>query len=212
MYADWSVELGADDPVLDFPWTADAAAVDIAGAPASDIVDNAAAGTANTAALRFYDLKADLSLVDQIPEAKSSMELRKFLLRINAATFPLQTAKCDHWLTQDISAEDWFFRSPYKYVSYVDILFTDRARQLCFSDHEMFAGALSGLITAAPEIKATVEIIVRRCFYASQPDEDGYYFTFYVHGFGETEGQARQQWGIALTLLQNVLVQGARAL
>lgn len=221
MYADWLVELGPDDPVLDFPWPA-----------AADAGSDVLADAANAAALRYYDLKGDPTLIGQIPEAQSSTQLRKFLLRVNAASFPLQSAKCDHWFSQDISEEEEFFGAPCKYGSYVDLLFTNSGLQLSFPNHEEFAESLCVLLKLAPDMKASAEVMVRRCFYRSHPgpaentgaentaDEaptppaaspaEGYYFTVYVSGFGETEAHARQQWGIALTLVQHALVQSAK--
>jgi hypothetical protein len=180
MYVDWAVELGADDPVLDFPW-------------------------ASQDGLRYYDLKSDPALIDDLPEAQSSGELRKFLLRLNAVGFPLQTAKCDHWFTGEISEEEQIFGATAKYGSYVDLLFVDSQRQLSFGDHEEFAAKLCDLLKSAPEMPASAELMVRRCFYGPDP-VNGYYFTLYVSGFGETETQAHQQWSIAFTLVQHGLV------
>jgi hypothetical protein len=209
MYVDWSVELGADDPVLDFPWSCpeDTRQEEIAPGSASEI-----RSPGKAAKLRYYDLRADPSLVDLLPEAQSSSELRKFLLRMNAAGFPLQSAKSDHWFAQEISEEEEIFGAPCKFASYVDLLFTAAERQLSFADHEDYAAKLCDLLKSTPEMPASAEIMVRRCFYANHPDHDGYYFTVYVSGFGETEAQSRQRWSIALTLVQHALVQLAKPL
>jgi hypothetical protein len=214
MYVDWSVELGVDDPVLDFPWVLGEGACreetrreEIAPEAASEMLSPGKAVT-----LRYYDLKADPSLVDHLPEAQSSSELRKFLLRMNAGGFPLQSAKCDHWFTQEILEEEEIFGAPCKFASYVDLLFTAPERQLSFTDHEDFAAKLCDLLKGAPEMLASAEIIVRRCFYANHPDHDGFFFTVYVSGFGETQAQSRQRWSIALTLVQHALVQSVKAL
>ncbi len=226
MYVDWSVELGTDDPVLDFPWgrgekacaeenygeesrgeepgPEDIAPESVSGMPSPS------PGKAGT--LRYYDLRADPSLIRHLPEAQSSSELRKFLLRMNAAGFPLQSAKCDHWFTQEISEEEEIFGAPCKFASYVDLLFTAAERQFAFSDHEDYAARLCHLLKGAPEMPASAEIMVRRCFYADHPDHEGYYFTVYVSGFGETETQSRQRWSIALALVQHALVQSVKAL
>jgi predicted RNase H-like HicB family nuclease len=39
----------------------------------------------------------------------------------------------------------------------------------------------------------------------------GFYITAYVNAFGQSEEEARKQWTIALALVQNVLVQVAKA-
>ena len=115
MYVDWSVELGADDPVLDFPWVVgeESRGEETRGEKA--IQEEIASETplpGKAGTLRYYDLRADPSLVDHLPEAQSSSELRKFLLRMNAAGFPLQSAKCDHWFTREISEEEEIFGAP----------------------------------------------------------------------------------------------------
>jgi hypothetical protein len=215
MYVDWSVELGADDPVLDFPWVLgeESRGEETRGEKAIHYEiasETPLPGKAGT--LRYYDLRADPSLVDHLPEAQSSSELRKFLLRMNAAGFPLQSAKCDHWFTREISEEEEIFGAPCKFASYVDLLFTAEESQLSFADHEDYAARLCDLLKGAPEMPASAEIMVRRCFYANHPDHDGYYLTVYVSGFGETEAQSRQRWSIALTLVQHALVQSVKSL
>src|ERR1700760_3359052 len=113
MYVDWSVELGAGGPVRAFPWSRpeETSKGEIAPESASEMPSSGIAD-----ALCYYDLKADPSLVDQLPEARSSGELREFLLRVNAGGFPLQSAKCDHWFTQEISAEEEIFAAPCKFA------------------------------------------------------------------------------------------------
>src|ERR1700682_2292682 len=99
MQADYSVELGADDPVLEFPWSSDDTAV------------------------CYYDLKGHPDLISNIPEVRDNPDLGKFLSRINAANFPLLTAKCDTWFSPEISAAEEIFGAACKFSSYVDLVF-----------------------------------------------------------------------------------------
>ena len=99
MQADYSVELGKEDPALELPWIS-------------------ADGST-----RYYDLKRNPELVLQIPEALGSPELSAFLTRINAAGFPLQTAKCDLWYSRELSVEEEIFGAAGKFVSYIDLVF-----------------------------------------------------------------------------------------
>ena len=152
MQADFSVELGHDDPVLELPWASDDPAV------------------------RYYDLKKFPELVRQIPEAAAHPELRAFLARINASDSPLETAKCDLWQSKEISPEEEIFGAAQKFVSYIDLLFTDEPIRNSFEKHEQFAGELCRLLSRAPDIAATVELIIRRCYYRpedAQPSEGG---------------------------------------
>jgi hypothetical protein len=190
MQADYSVELGREDPALELPWqSADGAS-------------------------RYYDLKRHPDLVLQIPEAARSPELSAFLSRINAPEFPLQSAKCDTWYSREISPEEEIFGEAGKLVSYVDLIFAGNGPRLSLERHEMLAKNLCALLKRAPDMSASVELVIRRCFYhlADNPDESssGFSITTYVSGFGNDESEAHRRWSIALTMLQHALVQAVR--
>jgi len=208
MHADYSVELGRKDPALELPWSSE---------------DKAS---------RYYDLKRNPELVLQIREALNSAELSAFLTRMNASGFPLQTAKCDLWYSRDLSSEEEVFGAAGKFVSYIDIVFAEdgsehseptaapramtAARRLTFEAHEALAKNLCTLLKRAPEIAATVELVIRHCHFHTEGDHEksdcGFCITTYVSGFGGDEAEARQRWSIAITLVQNALVQAARGI
>lgn len=194
MQADYSVELGWGDPALELPW----------------------ASTQDSVAGHYYDLKCHPELVSQIPEAAGCPELTAFLTRINAAGFPLQTAKCDTWFSREVSPEEEIFGAGGMFVSYVDLIFAADEPRLVFEKHEALAKDLCRLLQRAPEMKATVELVVRRCYYHPEGNpvesSDGFCITSYVSGFGDEEPEAQRRWAIAITLLQNALVQAARSL
>src|SRR5260370_14154796 len=201
MHADYSLELGREDPALELPWSPD------------------------DGATRYYDLKRNPELVLQVPEALNSAELSAFLTRINAAEFPLQTDKCDLWYSKEILPEEEIFNAAGKFVSYIDLVFAqDRAkstqgsgavvRRLNLEEHESLAKDLCTLLKRAPEIAATVELVIRRCYFHKEGNpeksDDGFCITTYVSGFGGDEAEARQRWSIAITLFQHALVQATR--
>jgi hypothetical protein len=140
MQADFSVELGRDDPALELPWSSADPHV------------------------RYYDLKNHPELLQQIPEAVVHPELGSFLSRINAAGFPLATAKCDAWSSEEVAPEEEIFGDR-KFVSYIDLVFINKADRCSFEKHEAFAQDLCRLLGHAPEIAATVELVIRRCYY-----------------------------------------------
>jgi hypothetical protein len=191
MQADYSVELGREDPALEVPWSSE------------------------DTATRYYDLKRNPGLLPQIQEAARSAELNAFLTRINAAGFPLQTAKCDLWYSMDLSAEEEMFSAARKFVSYVDLVFQADEARLVFEKHEAFAKSLCRLLQGAPEVKAAIELVIRRCYYHpegnSEDSSDGFCITAYVSGFGDDEVEARQRWATAIALLQHALVQAVRS-
>lgn len=141
MHADFSVELGRDDPALEIPWSS--------GDPC----------------VRYYDLKNCPELVLKIPEAVAYPEISAFLTRINAPECPLATAKCDAWHSREISLEEEVFGGDRKFVSYVDLFFVDEAHRCSFEKNEALAKELCRLLSSAPDIAATVELVIRRCYY-----------------------------------------------
>jgi hypothetical protein len=141
MQADFSVELGGDAPALEIPWRSDDPHV------------------------RYYDLKKHPELIHQIPEAAAYPELGSFLARINAAEFPLATAKCDAWPSSEVAPEEEIFGDR-KFVSYVDLFFVDEKARCSFEKNEAFAKQLCRLLGHAPEILATVELVIRHCYWA----------------------------------------------
>jgi hypothetical protein len=190
MQADYSVELGREDPALELPWQSE------------------------DGRTRYYDLKRHLESIAQIMEVADSPELKAFLLRINAPAFPLQTAKCDVWSSREIAPEEEILGAPVKFVSYIDLVFVADAPRLSLEQHEALAKSLCALLERAPEMAAAIELVIRRCYYHPQgnPSEssDGFSISAYVSGFGGDESEARRRWSIALTLLQHALVQAVR--
>ncbi len=184
MQVDWSVELGAEDDQLEMPWSS----------PKGDV--------------RYYDLKRRPELLLNVEEAHHNQELGEFLVSTNSEHSVLETAKCDTWLTNELSEEESVYQAAWKFGSYVDLLFTDDALRFSFHDHERFADAACTLLKRAPEISAAAEFIIRRCHYhAGVETKDGFYLTFYLYGYGADEDEARKRWGIGIKLVENALLQ-----
>jgi hypothetical protein len=204
MQADFSVDLGRDAPALEIPWHS------------------------NDPQVRYYDLKSHPELVQQIPEAQAYPELASFLGRINAAGFPLATAKCDVWSSSEVMPEEEIFGDR-KFVSYIDVVFVDQEDRCSFEKHEVFVRELCRLLSHAPEIAATVELVIRHCYYhqeefvsekttepngpqssaslAATASVKGFCITAYMTGFGDYEHDPVRRWAIGLHLLQNAIVQ-----
>lgn len=221
MQVDSSVELGRDDPALEFPWCSE------------------------DGCFRYQDLKSDPALINKIPEARDCQELREFLLRINAPDSALQTVKADLWQTGEISPEEQIFTASRKTVSYIDLIFADPAMRLSLQSHLNLVEKLCNLLRRAPEIPAAIEFVARHCHYhdaenieagratdtdpitpqnahrsdslqsemnelllkSGEDSQVGFCITAYVSGFADHDPEARQRWAIALKLLQNAIVQ-----
>jgi hypothetical protein len=184
MQVDYAVELGGDDATLEIPWT------DPGGG------------------LRYYNLKTDPNALDLIPEAAHSTELRDFLRSVNSPACVVESVKCDLWTSDEIHPEEQIFGLPWKFGSYVDLVFSAPDSRFDFAGHEEFLKELTALLNKAPEIAASAEFLLRRCYYRADHDaREGFYVTAYVFGYGENEVKARVQWSIALKLVSDAIKQ-----
>jgi hypothetical protein len=73
MDVDWSVELGAEDPVLEFPWSSP------------------------DGKQRYVNLSQHPDAIAEVSEAVHYPELGEFLRKVNTESSPWVTAKCDVW-------------------------------------------------------------------------------------------------------------------
>lgn len=189
MQADFSVELGAQDDCLEIPWSS----------PQGEA--------------RYYDLRRRPELLLNVAEAHNNRELGEFLASINSGHSILETAKCDTWLSDKMTEEESIYGAGWKFGSYIDLIFNDLGPRVSLERHQELADSTSRLLRRVPEIPAAAELVVRRCYYhdpeAPDPEvsETGYCVTFYLHGYGDDETEARQRWAIALKVVENALLQ-----
>lgn len=185
MDADFSVEMGPDDPALELPW---------ASADGS---------------LGYYNLREQPELLEQLEEARRSPELAEFLRHLNGAGGAFETVKCDAWASTEIEPAEQIFGGSHKHGSYCDVIFRERAERRSFARHEALVRRLVELLRKAPEIPVAAELVVRRCVFHDE-GSDGCAITCFVTGYGNDEAQARRQWGIALKLVENALGQAGK--
>ena len=185
MQADFSVELGAEDDCLELPW----ASPD---------------GT-----LRYYNLRRQPELLLNVQEAFENEELGHFLASINSSGSIFESSKCDLWTTRELNEEELIYGAGCKCASYIDLVFTEPEPRYCFEQYEELARTLCGLLKRVPEISSAAEFIIRRCYFAAEPEEkqEGFGITFYLSGYGEDEDAARSHWNIGLRLVENALLQ-----
>jgi hypothetical protein len=184
MDADFSIELGREDPVLDFPWK------DPAGQ------------------FTYRDLKRHPEFLARIDEAGKFPDLGEFLRVINSARSLVETAKCDAWETMELSSEEEIYDASHKCASYVDVVFSALDVQQSLPNHEQFARKLVDLLRRVPETPAAAEVCVRRCYFAEAGGiREGFYCTLYVSGYGKDSAGARQNWGVGLRLMANAIGQ-----
>jgi hypothetical protein len=185
MEADWSVELGATDPVITVPW--------------------AACGE-DEPKCRFVDLRLYPHLVAEIEEAQGRAALRSALVLLNGVTSQLWTAKCDVWNRGPEGGDDPF--DPYEMDaepgetafgagSYIDVLPRDLEMSQWFDGQERWLRTVTERLRGVPARAARVELVLRRAVVDGIP---GYGMTWFVEGCGETAQRAEQAWGGAFDL------------
>jgi hypothetical protein len=181
--ADFAVELGAEDATLDLPWS-------------------------SPEGPRYYDLKRQPELLLNIEEARRVQELGEFLTSVNAEHGIFETAKCDAWPSTEINPEEEIFGAPFKFGSYVDLVFSPEPARISLAEHERRAKQLTQLLKRVPEIPCAAEFLIRRCYYhKDETTNESFYLTFYLFGYGENAAQARQRWAIGLKLVENAIRQ-----
>ena len=186
MDADWSVELGADDPALEFPWSSP------------------------DGSRYFVDLQQRTEHLSAIPEAAAYPELGVFLSEVNRARSPWLTAKCDVWMDDELGEAEAIYEARLKFCSYVDLVARDVDARYSFEHHEAWVKCATRALSSDEEDQTTCEFIVRRCWYHSDshPDDEpepGFYITLYVFGYGSDEAQARAMWSGGLTRVSFVI-------
>ena len=189
MQADFSVELGAQDDLMELPWAA-----------------------ASADGPRYYDLKRQPELLLNVEEAFKNRELGEFLAAINSRSSILESSKCDVWYSDQLNAEEKIYGGEGKFASYIDLIFSEPVLREAFAEHELFVKEICTLLKRAPEISSAAEFVVRRCYYRTHPQNqaehiEGFGITFYLFGYGADRAEARQRWAIALKVVENALLQ-----
>lgn len=189
MEAELLIELGKQDDRLEVPW----------------------ADPANPTN-RYYDLKAQPQLLDEVIEAHANPPLRRFLENLNRPASPFASAKCDTWTTEEFSpAERAAFPAAREKVgSYVDLMFAREEFNFLPEHYKQLAGRWAALVGSAPAA-ARAELCLRRCYYQAQRSW-GYYLTVFLFGYGANLQEAEQHWAAGLAVLGDSLNRLGRAL
>src|SRR5689334_23164926 len=129
MHADYSVELGPDDDVLEIPWSSP------------------------DGSLRYYDLRLHPELIEKISEAVAHPPLKEFLVAINRDSI-FRSTKCDVWFSEEVYPDEEIYGSC-KFASYVDLVVLEGPDKsadprLSFVTHEGLLKKLVRLLKNTP--------------------------------------------------------------
>jgi hypothetical protein len=197
MDADYSVELGPTADALEIPWKdpdGRVLYVDLRGGSGS-IERN----------------------VERIPEAQEFPALRQFLIVLNSKHSAWQTAKCDVW-AEAVEPEENIFGAEFAQGCYVDVVLAGEAASLreSLNAHQRLARKAALHLDNDEELEATVEIVVRRCYFHRSAEVEtscdtswnksldtsdaGYCLTLFLTGYGASPAEAADRWARALEL------------
>jgi len=181
MFAEWSVECSAEDPVLVVPWK------DPGGSAA------------------FVDLRVNPYDFDAIPEAEHYPPLMQALRALNAARSPVFTAKCDAWpldaeelkhlqLDLDIGPSE----ASAGFASYIDLIARKRSLFTSFPQHERWLRRLARLAAPLDHPAAALDCVLRPALIDFDGPQQGYAFSLYVKVLGADQHAASDAWSAAL--------------
>lgn len=179
MDAEFSVELGENDPTLAVPWKSP------------------------DGATQYVDLRQHPERIIELSEVRAFPELDDFLRSVNASR--LATAKCDAWFDQLMDVDDEPFEAAIKCASYVDVFFHGEKQLSDFPTHESVARNITARLRALENIAARAELIIRRGYFEDANPGAGFYWTIYTFGYGDSLQEARQAWRAALRQVQTAL-------
>lgn len=171
MEADWEVEIGGDAAVIDAGWPG------------------------------LIDLRADPNRVSEIPEVNDLPALGEALLRLNDASSPVWTAKCDVWQVDEFDPDELdAMRQLAKeaVACYIDLL--PRSSQSWDTTESAVAAcqAICARLREAPLRCCRADLVVRRAFMGAETPDYG--MTAYLTACGEAKQAATRQLGQALAV------------
>ena len=187
MLASWSVECGADDPVLVVPWS-------------------------DPGGLHFVDLRENPYDLDQVSEAEQHPSLMQALRALNAARSPVFTAKCDAWPMDADELESLHTEldlttaeAPFGFASYIDLVWRDRPLFVSFHQQEQRLHRLARLLDPLDHPFALAEAVLRPALVDLTGPQEGFAVTLYIKAAGTDAPHAYEEWTRTLEAVVVVL-------
>ena len=188
MFAEWSAECGADDPVLVVPWSAPP-------------------GMGS-----FVDLRENPYDLDHLPEAEQHPPLMHALRALNAARSPVFSAKCDAWALDQEELEPLRFdleatpvETPHGFASYIDLVWRERGIFVSFHQQEQRLTKLARLAETLDHPYAALECVLRSALIDLAGPQEGFAFSLYVKALGTDPAHAYEHWARALEAMVGLL-------
>lgn len=189
MLSEWTVECGADDPVLVVPWA-----------------------DPDNPGRHFIDLRENPYDLDWLEEAAQHPALLHALRALNASRSPVYTAKCDVWKMNaeevealrtelDLIPED----APVGVASYIDLVWRERPVFVSFHQHEQLLHRIERLAGPLEHPYAALECTLRPALVDLTGPQEGFAVSLYLKALGHDDEAAEERWGAALADISGLL-------
>jgi hypothetical protein len=187
MVADWSVECGADDPVLVVPWSY-----------ADEGLEPAA-----SAGPHFVDLRENPYDLDHLPEAELHPPMMQALRALNASRSPVFTAKCDAYPLTELDELQFELdmpaaEAPFGFASYIDLIWRERSLFVSIHQHEQLLHRLVRHVEPLDFPHAAMDCVLRPAFVDLTGPQEGFAISLYVKALGADAASAYESWAEAL--------------
>lgn len=181
MEADWSVEIGADLPVIAVPWEG------------------------------FIDLRHAPSLANSLEETVAAPALARTLVTLNAAISSVFTSKCDLWLLTPDDIDPFEFGASREQAQqgiacYVDVVARDAGVFESFAAHEAWVRGATAELREVELPQARVEYVVRA---SSLGDFEGFAVTLYAAACAVKEADVKSIFHDALETATAITIKQA---
>jgi hypothetical protein len=186
MESDWEIEIGDGAPVIDAAWEG------------------------------YIDLRADSNRIAEVSETAQFPALSDALIRLNSASSPVWTAKCDIWPLEEFDPDELDAdrdSATSALGCYIDLMPANVKSRSTLDPIAEWCGRLCLDLRARPLRQCRADAIVRRAFFT--PDDAGLAITVYITACGPSLSEASAVLAGALeALAHSVLaigVSGAEA-
>ena len=176
MQADWEFEAGAGDPIIDAAWAG------------------------------LVDLRRNPDHVFRISETDLLPALAPALLRLNSASSPVWTAKCDAWTPEAIDSVELdapAAQTACALACYIDLLPSDVTDWRTIAGMEAFCRHVCDLLRAIPARCCRGDLVVRRAVASAEKESLG--ITAYLCGCGVSSTEAATALSAAINALVDSL-------
>lgn len=176
MQADWEFEVGPGAPIIDAAWAG------------------------------LVDLRRNPGGIREIGETALVPSLAPALLRLNSASSPVWTAKCDAWTPEAIDPGELDAPDPQTACAlacYIDLLPSDATDWCTPAGMEAFCRHLCGLLRAIPVRCCRADLVVRRAVLSAETEALG--ITAYLSACGASSSQAASALSAAIDALLDSL-------